>query len=164
MSSDRPAGSSYPFIDRRKSRTKRRLFQFFSFGLLDADFNSVVRRIIQLEIIGFAAVIGATWIDEVWGLSHLVYGGPVTTHNYEHALFVTAWALLVMFFVLIITKLLLKRIRYLEGFLPVCSYCKGIRHNGNWMTLENFLLERSNVRLTHSLCPACAKQHYGHEE
>jgi hypothetical protein len=122
----------------------------------------VVRRIIQLEVLGFSAVIGATWIDEVWGLPHLLYGGPVSNHNYQEAIFETGWALLVMCFVLVITKLLLKQIRYLEGFLPVCSYCKSIRHDDNWMQLESFLHERSNVRLTHSLCPGCARKHYGH--
>src|SRR5439155_17733466 len=123
------------------------------FGLIDADFATVVRQIIQLEIIGFAAVIGVSWIDEVWSLPHWLYGAPPSNHNYPEALFETGWTLLVMCFVLVITKLLLKQIRYLEGFLPVCSYCKSIRSNGAWTPLEQFLYERSNVRLTHSLCP-----------
>lgn len=164
MSSGQTNKQDYPFIDRRKSRAKRRLYRLFTLGIIDADFNTVVRRIIQLEVLGFAAVIGASWIDEVWGLPNLIYGGPPSNHNYQEALFETAWALLVMAFVLLITKLLLKQIRYLEGFMPVCSYCKSIRNNDVWMPLENFLHERSNVRLTHSLCPTCARDHYGHEE
>ena len=163
MSSEQST-NTYPFIDRRKSRAKRRLYKLFHLGIIDADFNSVVRQIVQLEILGFAAVIGASWIDEVWGLPNLIYGGPPSNHNYQEAMFETGWALLVMFFVLIITKLLLKQIRYLEGFLPVCSYCKSIRNNDKWLPLEQFLQERSNVKLTHSLCPSCAKKHYDHEE
>jgi hypothetical protein len=153
-----------PFVDRRKNRAKRRLYRLFHFGLIDADFNTVVRRIIQLEILGFSAVIGASWINEVWGLPSLLYGGPPTSHNYEEALFETGWILLVMSFVLIITKMLLKQIRYLEGFLPVCSFCKSIRHEERWLALEQFMQERSNVRLTHSLCPGCARKHYDHVE
>jgi hypothetical protein len=158
------SSTAYPFVDRRKSRAKRKLYKVASFGLIDADFNGVVRRIIQLEIIGFAAVIGVVWIDEIWGLPHLIYGGPESNHNLHEATFETGWICLVLAFVLVITKLLLKQIRYLEGFLPVCSYCKSIRNNENWTPLEQFLHERSNVKLTHSLCPTCAKKHYGYED
>lgn len=153
-----------PFVDRRKAGAKRRWYSIFHFGLIDADFKTVVRRIIQLEIIGFSAVIGVSWINEVWGLPHLLYGGPPSNRNFQEAIFETGWILLVMGFVLIITKTLLKKIRYLEGFLPVCSFCKSIRHDDNWMRLEEFLQMRSNVKLTHSLCPRCAHQHYGHRE
>ncbi|GEM_PF-2617479 len=53
--------------------------------------------------------------------------------------------------------------KILSGLLPMCSFCKRIRdHRGYWKVIEHYLLEHSNVRLSHTVCPQCVKQHYPH--
>jgi DNA-binding response OmpR family regulator len=48
------------------------------------------------------------------------------------------------------------RIRTLEGFLPICSYCKKIRTDKNyWQQLESYFAEHSDVRFSHGICPDC---------
>lgn len=151
-----------PVVDRRKNPVKRWWYKLAHIGLIDADFKTVMRRIVQLEVLGFAAIIGVSWINEVWGLPNLIYGGPPPVRNYHEAFFETGWALLIMAFVLIITRTLLKEIRHLDGYMPVCHLCKSIRHTEEeWVRLEDFLRERSNVKVTHSICPRCSTQHYG---
>ncbi len=49
----------------------------------------------------------------------------------------------------------------LEGFLPICSYCKAIRNESNeWDSLEKYISQRSMAKLTHGICPECAKNIY----
>ncbi len=121
-------------------------------------------RITQLVVIAFIGVISFSWINEVWDLPYLVYNAPSSAPNYFEAWMETGWALFVMLLVLSSTQALLKQIRYMEGFLPVCSFCKKIRVDQDWVPIEHYLHEHSRVRMTHSLCPLCAKEHYGYIE
>jgi PAS domain S-box-containing protein len=44
----------------------------------------------------------------------------------------------------------------LVGLLSICSSCKKIRDdNGNWVAVERYLEDRSNVSFTHGICPTC---------
>ena len=57
---------------------------------------------------------------------------------------------------------LAKRVKVLEGILPICSFCKKIRDNNNtWQPLERFISDRSNAQFTHGFCPECGEHHYG---
>jgi sigma-B regulation protein RsbU (phosphoserine phosphatase) len=50
----------------------------------------------------------------------------------------------------------LARVRQLSGLLPICSYCKRIRNDGNyWEQIESFLAEHSEAEFTHGICPTC---------
>lgn len=52
-------------------------------------------------------------------------------------------------------------IRTLQGFLPICSYCKNIRNDeGFWQKIEAYVSERSEAKFSHSICPACAKKYF----
>ncbi|MEO8327724.1 MAG: hypothetical protein ABI618_17880 [Nitrospirota bacterium] len=60
------------------------------------------------------------------------------------------------------TQALAKRVNVLEGFLPICSFCKKIRdQNNTWQPLEQFITDRSNAQFTHGFCPECGQRHYG---
>ena len=44
----------------------------------------------------------------------------------------------------------------LRALLPICSYCKKVRDDGNyWHQVEEYLATHSQVRFSHSVCPAC---------
>ena len=153
------------FVDRRRSRLKRKLYKVIFAGMIDMDFAEVRKHVILLEILAFELIILATWMNEFWDLPHRLYHAPATPFNWQESLMESIWVLLVMGFVIIITLVFFKQIRYLEGFLPVCSFCKMIRlDDGTWVPIEQYLHERSSVQMTHSLCPGCAKKHYGYEE
>jgi len=52
-------------------------------------------------------------------------------------------------------------VRMLEGMLPICASCKKIRtEDDEWQDLETYLNEHSSARLSHSICPVCAKRLY----
>ena len=44
----------------------------------------------------------------------------------------------------------------LQGMLPICSYCKRIRHAGHdWQSVEEYIAAHVPVQFTHSICPTC---------
>jgi GAF domain-containing protein len=55
-----------------------------------------------------------------------------------------------------------REIRTLEGLLPICAKCKKIRDEAqDWVPVETYLHEHSDVNFTHSLCPVCAQFYLG---
>lgn len=55
----------------------------------------------------------------------------------------------------------LRAMRRLEGIIPICMHCKGIRDDqGAWNQLEKYICEHSEARFNHSICEKCLKEHY----
>jgi CheY-like chemotaxis protein len=53
-------------------------------------------------------------------------------------------------------ELTLRRVRQLQGLLPICCYCKRIRDDGNyWQQLEQYLSTHSGAQFSHGICPSC---------
>jgi phosphoserine phosphatase RsbU/P len=50
----------------------------------------------------------------------------------------------------------LQQVKLLQGLLPICSYCKKVRDDGNyWHQVEQYIAERSEAQFSHSICPGC---------
>jgi phosphoserine phosphatase RsbU/P len=50
----------------------------------------------------------------------------------------------------------LAQIHQLQGLLPICSYCKKIRDDGNyWQQVEGYVSSHTGVRFSHGVCPEC---------
>ncbi len=50
----------------------------------------------------------------------------------------------------------LAEVTRLQGFLPICSYCKRIRDDEHyWHAVEAYISKHTNTRFTHGICPAC---------
>ena len=50
----------------------------------------------------------------------------------------------------------LGQIKQLQGLLPICSYCKKIRNDGNyWQQVEEYIGNHSEVKFSHGICPGC---------
>lgn len=48
-------------------------------------------------------------------------------------------------------------VKTLQGLLPICSYCKKIRDDGNyWHRVESYITGHANVRFSHGICPDCS--------
>jgi DNA-binding response OmpR family regulator len=60
----------------------------------------------------------------------------------------------------------LTTVKQLSGLLPICSYCKKIRRDGDyWQQLEAFVSEHSDAEFSHGVCPECfhlAIEEFGH--
>ena len=50
-------------------------------------------------------------------------------------------------------------VKQLQGLLPICSYCKKIRDDGNyWHRVESYIAGHANVRFSHGICPDCSSK------
>jgi phosphoserine phosphatase RsbU/P len=48
------------------------------------------------------------------------------------------------------------KIHELQELLPICSYCKKIRDDGNyWQQVESYISSRTGVQFSHGVCPQC---------
>lgn len=55
----------------------------------------------------------------------------------------------------------LNKIKLMEGLIPICAYCKGIRNDqGYWSTVEQFIKQHSTVEFTHGVCDECLQKHF----
>jgi sigma-B regulation protein RsbU (phosphoserine phosphatase) len=50
----------------------------------------------------------------------------------------------------------LAQVHQLRTLLPICSYCKKIRDDGNyWHQVEGYLSAHTGVQFSHGVCPGC---------
>jgi hypothetical protein len=49
---------------------------------------------------------------------------------------------------------MIHRLRYLESFVVLCSWCRRVREGDEWVELERFLAAR-RAHTSHGLCPDC---------
>jgi PAS domain S-box-containing protein len=55
----------------------------------------------------------------------------------------------------------LAEIKALRGILPLCSYCKRIRIEGDqWEEIDVFIQKHSEANVSHGICPECMKERH----
>jgi hypothetical protein len=116
--------------------------------------QTYVSRILWYEAIGFLAIIVFSWINELSDLPYFL-GGVQYVPNWRESTIETLIVLLAAIPVMILTKRLVSRLRYLEGFLRICAWCKKLEHNGEWIPLEEFFEKKFQTETSHGMCLAC---------
>ena len=54
----------------------------------------------------------------------------------------------------------LAEVKTLQEILPICSYCRKIRDDGNyWHSVEDYVARHTGSRFSHSICPDCMRTH-----
>jgi len=120
--------------------------------------NCLTSRIVIYELIGFSLVIIWLWLNEILDIPHHLFGAKPTPINYTESLTETIATILLAGLVVFFTHKLLRKIKRLEGFLPVCAWCKKIRSNGHWIEMEEYVIDHSEADFTHTICPECKKK------
>jgi hypothetical protein len=118
---------------------------------------SHVSKILWFESASFSLVIALPWISELTELPHSM-GAPQYIPNWRESTMETLIVILVAIPVMIITRRLLSRLQYLEGFLRVCAWCKKVNCDNKWISLEDFFQEKFAVQTSHGMCSACAEK------
>jgi PAS domain S-box-containing protein len=55
----------------------------------------------------------------------------------------------------------LAEVRRLSGLLPICAFCKKIRdEEGRWWAVEEYVVDHSEAKFSHGLCPDCRERLY----
>lgn len=113
--------------------------------------------ILWVEAAGFSLVIVMSWLTELFRIPHYLFGDPFVP-NWHRAILRTLVIGAIWVWVYWITRCLLKRLHYLEEFLRICSWCRKVCHDDEWLGLEDFFNSKFATRTSHGMCPECLKK------
>ena len=125
--------------------------------------NKTLRLIVLCQIIVVALFLVMTVVNEIFDVPHYVFADQATLYSQrageiliELLIFLTVLVIQIALF-----RSLYKRIRILEGFIPICASCKKIRtKEDQWQQMEEYISLHSLAQFSHSICPDCAKRLY----
>ena len=117
-------------------------------------------RIVIAEIIGLVFIIALIWANEFLDIPHHLFGATSTPVNLPECLIETICIVALGIPAVFNTWRYLLKIKHLEGFLPVCSYCKKIRIGETWIPFEEYISDHSDAVFSHGMCPNCQKEHF----
>jgi hypothetical protein len=105
--------------------------------------------------VGFSVILVLVWLTELVGLPHLWFGEPAG-FVWTRVLFRSAVLLAIWLWVHLSNRRLIKRLRHLEEFLLVCSWCRKVGHEGKWLMMEDYFGSHLHTETSHGICPECA--------
>ncbi len=120
--------------------------------------NLPLARILICQHFGFLAIMMVCWLNELLQLPSLIFSDHPFAFVYRKSTLDMLLVLAVWLLVSGFTRRLLERVRYLEGFLRVCSWCRRIDYHGDWMPLEEFMQQGFDTPTTHGICPECLRR------
>jgi hypothetical protein len=128
------------------------------------DMKSKTLRIITIsQLTIFLLLLCLTLGNEIIDIPHYVFHDTPTLYSQRIGEIIIELSIffIVMVFEIALLKNLYKRIRLLEGFLPICANCKKIKNTEDqWEQIEQYITKHSLARFSHSICPDCARQLY----
>jgi len=125
--------------------------------------SKTVRTLVISQVFIMILLLGLTLGNEIVDVPHYVFNDPPTAPaqrigeiTIELIIFAIVMAIQIALF-----KKLYKRIRLLEGFIPICANCKKIRtKTDEWEQMEKYITQHSLAQFSHGICPDCAKELY----
>ena len=120
--------------------------------------NSQLTRIVLYQNLGFLGIIALCFLDELIKLPALIFSDHPFAFVYRRTTLEMLLMLAVWLVVSASTRRILEHVRYLEKFLRVCSWCRRINYQGEWMRLEEFMQQGFDTPTTHGICTECLNQ------
>jgi len=114
-------------------------------------------RILWVEAFGFSLLIALCWLTEWTQIPRHLFGEAFAP-DWKRAALRSIVILLVWTSVHLATKRLLRRLHYLEEFLRVCSWCRKVCHDDEWMPMETYFKSKFSTKTTHGMCPECLQK------
>lgn len=126
--------------------------------------SRAIRKTLVCEAVVFGLLIALVWTNELLDLPHSMFGAERTPVNWTECLVESLVVAFLAVLALISSYLLLARIRYLEGFLPVCRHCRKIHVGGKWVPLDSYMMSPyAGDASSRGLCPDCTENVHGAE-
>lgn len=119
--------------------------------------NLRLTKILIYQHLGFLTIITICWLNEWLKLPSLIFSNHPFAFVYRKSTLDMLLVLAVWLLVSGVTRRLLERLRYLEGFLRMCSWCRRMHYHGEWMPLEEFMRKGYDTPTTHGICPDCLR-------
>ena len=119
--------------------------------------NKISNEICYSTLIGFGLIIILIWVDEIFDIPHILFNAPATPLNLIESVIESMGISIFGIFTTLFICRILKRLKYVSGFLHVCAYCKKIKLDDTWIPIEEFMSKYSKIKLSHGICPECSK-------
>ncbi len=129
--------------------------------------SKTLRNLIIAQLTVVFLFLCLTLGNQVLDISHYIFDDPPTLYSQR---FGEVLVEILIFCIIITIQMVLfyklsKRIRILEGLLPICANCKKIRNTEDqWDQVEKYITQHSLARFSHGICPDCAKQLYSESD
>ena len=123
--------------------------------------NIITARAVSYQLIGYGILLFLIVGDEIFDFPHNIFGAPATPINWPETFIEGTYIVLLCAFTIYLSLRFLNQIKFLEGFLPICSYCKKIQEDKEWKSLEEYMSDHSEALFSHGLCPDCVEKYYG---
>ena len=117
--------------------------------------TQATRRILWVEVLGFAAILLVLCLDELVDLPRLLLNAEPTPVNWAEMVVEALFVLVLAAFTTGSTKHLMMRVKHLEGGLPLCCFCRKIHTAKGWIPVEEYIESHSQAEFHSSLCMEC---------
>jgi len=111
--------------------------------------------VLRILAIGFSVIIALTWLVEIIRVPYLIFGES-SEFNWLRVLSRTVVLLAVWTWLHYTFRRLLRRLHYLEEFLRICSWCRKVGSDDQWLTIEEYFNSKYATNTSHGICPECA--------
>jgi hypothetical protein len=124
--------------------------------------NKTLKLVLISQLAILFLLFFMTISNEALDLPHYIFGDAPTSLQQRTGEVVIELIIIsiIMIAEILMIKNFLKRIKVLEGFLPICANCKQIRKDDRWEQIEKYISDNSLAQFTHSICPDCVKKLY----
>ncbi len=125
--------------------------------------SKTLRMLTVSQLAIFLLFLCLTLGNEIIDIPHYVFHDAPTLYSQRSGEIIIELSifLVVMVIQVMTLKNLYKRIRLLEGFIPICANCKKIKNTEDqWEQIEQYITQHSLAQFSHSICPDCARQLY----
>ena len=119
--------------------------------------NLSAKFILRGQALGFSTLLVLMWAMELSGLPQRLFGDP-PEFMWMRLLTRTSVLGVIWLIVHLTTKRLLQRLHELEGFLVICSWCRRVGHDGEWLSMEEYFGSKFKTETSHGICPSCAER------
>ena len=118
------------------------------------------KKILVYEAMGFLILILLIWINEILDIPYLLFKTQKTPVNLTESITESIIVLILAVITILVTRNLLRRIKYLEGFMRMCSMCNRVydKNISQWVELKDYFNKNYDLEFTHGFCPDCMKK------
>src|SRR5215470_19059022 len=103
--------------------------------------GSQTKKVLLRQSVGFLAIIGLSWFDEMTSFHSLLLGNHPYISDFKESTLEMLLVLVVWLLVANSTRRVLALLRELEAFMRVCAWCRKVEHGGRWVHFDEFLRE-----------------------
>lgn len=118
------------------------------------------KKILIYEAMGFFILFLLIWINEIADIPYLLFKAQKTPVNFTESITESIIVIILAVITILVTRNLLRRIKYLEGFMRMCSMCNKVydKNLAQWVELKDYFNKNYDLEFTHGFCPECMKK------